>query len=67
MPSPELNQKRRDLNKAYRALFGYSPSPSNYACSTCEFFDALAKAVEEKKDISCYLSKRAAHIDGTLE
>ena len=67
MPSSELNQKRRELNKAYRSLFGYTPSPSDYACSSCEYFAAIAKAVEEKKDISHYLSKRAPHIDGTVE
>lgn len=49
MPSSELNQKRRELNKAYRSLFGYTPSPSDYACSSCEYFAAIAKAVEEKK------------------
>ena len=67
MSSPEILQKRRELNKAYRALFGYIPSPTDFACTGSEFFDALAKAVEEKKEISSYLSKRAAHIDGTLE
>ena len=67
MSSPEVLQKRRELNKAYRALFGYIPSPTDFACTGSEFFDALVKAVEEKKEISRYLSKRAAHIDGTLE
>ena len=67
MPSQEVLQKHRELNKSYRALFGYIPSPTDFACTGSEFFDTLAKAVEEKKEISNYLSKRAAHIEGTLE
>lgn len=67
MRSTEFNQKCRELNKSYIKLFGYIPSPSDYACTNDQFAEALSKAVEDKKEISNYLSKRAMHIADTLE
>lgn len=63
----DVNIKRRQMNKAYRDLFGYIPLPSDYACTSKEFFESVEKAVTEKKEISNYLKKRAKHINGTLD
>lgn len=65
--SDDINMKRRQINKAYYALFGYVPAPSDYACTSKEFFESIEKAVAEKKEIDNYLKRRAMHIDGTLD
>ena len=63
----DVKMKRRQMNKEYCSLFGYIPLPSDYACTTKEFFETVEKAVIEKKEISNYLKKRAKHINGTLD
>lgn len=63
----EIIMKRREINKKYRDLFGYIPSPSDYACTSKEFFDAVEKAATEKKEIDNYLKKCPAHADGIFD
>ena len=67
MNSIEFGQACRQLNLAYRDLFGTIPVPSEYACTREQFLDALKQAVNERKPIETILLKRIHHNDGRLE
>ncbi len=67
MNSIEFADKCIPYNLKYLELFGYAPFPSDYACTTDEYLEALMKAVEEKKEISNYLPVRALHVDGNFD
>ena len=49
----DVNIKRRQMNKAYRDLFGYIPLPSDYACTSKEFFESVEKAVTDSLEDFC--------------
>ena len=59
MNSIEFCKKCRPYNIQYRDIFGYVPCPDNYNCGQDEYFDALLKAIETKKDISTLIPKKA--------
>ena len=66
MNSIEFGKKCRPYNIQYREIFGYVPCPDNYKCGQDEYFEALLKAIEEKKDISEIVPKRVIdHSDTT--
>ena len=67
MKSAEFNMKCKPQNIAYRELFGYVPSPTDYACTNEEFLDAITRSVADKKEIDNYIDKRAMHIDGIFD
>lgn len=67
MKSAEFNRKCRPQNIAYRELFGYIPTPTDYACTNKEFLEAITRAVTEKREIKEYLQKRAVHQDGVFD
>lgn len=58
MISIEFGKKCRPYNLQYRDLFGYVPCRRDYQCSQDEYFEALLKAIETKKDISTFVTKR---------
>ena len=58
MDSIEFGKKCRPYNIQYRDLFGYVPCREDYSCSQEEFFEALLKSIETKKDINMYLIKK---------
>ena len=58
MNNVEFNKMLRPYNKEYRDLFGYVPCHASYICSHDEYFEALKKSIEEKKEIEQYISKR---------
>ncbi len=67
MDSIEFGRKCRPYNRSYREIFGYTPAPSDYACTNDEYLEAIIKAVEEKKEIKNYLKMRSPHIDGRFD
>lgn len=58
MDSIEFGKKCRPYNIQYRDLFGYVPCREDYSCSQEEFFEALLKSIETKKDINMFLIKK---------
>ena len=58
MDSIEFGKKCRPFNIQYRDLFGYVPCREDYSCSQEEFFEALLKSIETKKDINMFLIKK---------
>lgn len=55
MNSVEFGKKCRPYNKAYYAMFGEVPSPSDYACSNDEFLEIMRRCVEKKIKIDVLL------------
>lgn len=58
MNSIEFGKKCRPYNIKYRELFGYVPCKDDYIGSQEDFYNALIKAIDSKKDISEYIKKR---------
>ena len=57
MTDIEFNKSLRELNKAYRDLFGYIPCISDYSCTREEYSNALKRAIDDKKEITEFLTK----------
>lgn len=66
MNSIEFCDKCRPFLKQYRDLFSVVPCPDDYACNQDEFYEALQKAVEEKKPLENYIKKAAAPRPGVF-
>lgn len=58
MDSIKFGKKCRPYNIQYRDLFGYVPCREDYSCSQEEFFEALLKSIETKKEINMFLIKK---------
>ncbi len=58
MNSIEFGKKCRLYNIRYREIFGYVPCRDDYKCSQEEYFDALIKAIETKRELSSFVSKK---------
>lgn len=64
MNSIEFGKKCQPYNIIYRELFGYVPCKEDYICTRDEFYTALVKAVDNKKDLSVYVKKRVSLPEG---
>lgn len=62
MNSIDFGKKCKTYNSIYKELFGYIPCKEDYLCTQNEFFNALVKAINTKKEIDIYLSKKAKDI-----
>jgi len=62
MDSIEFGKKCRPYNIQYRDFFGYVPCREDYSCGQEEFFEALLKSIETKKDINMFLIKKTYDI-----
>lgn len=58
MRSIEFGKKCRHYNIQYKNMFGYVSCRGDYNCSQDEYFNALLKAVETKRELSTIISKR---------
>ena len=63
MDSIEFGKKCRPYNILYRELFGYVPCKEDYICTRDEYYTALVKAVDDKKDLSEYVKKRISPLE----
>ena len=59
----EFAKKCQPLNRMYKELFGKVPSPDEYACNRDEFFEALKKSIEGKKELEKIIPVRAIRTD----
>lgn len=59
MTSVEFGKICRPLNREYKDIFGYVPCQADYICSQEEFIDGLKSAIEQKKELSVFVRKRA--------
>lgn len=57
MTDIEFNKSLRELNKAYRDLFGSIPCISDFSCTREEYSKALKQAINDKKEITEFLTK----------
>ncbi len=55
--SEKENQTK--LLKLYSELFGYTPTPSQYNCTTSEFYTFLNISIREPKDISTHIENKS--------
>ena len=62
MTSIEFGKKCQPYNIQYKILFGYIPCRGDYICSQEEYFNALLKAIENKQDISTFISKKTTEL-----
>ena len=58
MNSIEFGKKCRPYNGQYKAIFGYVPCRGDYRCSQDEYFQALLKAIETKRELSTIVHKK---------
>ena len=58
MNSIEFGKKCREYNIKYRDIFGYVPCRDDYRCSQEEYFNALLKAIELKRELSTIIPKK---------
>ena len=61
MNSIEFGKKCNQYNVKYNELFGYVPCKDDYIGTQEEFFTALVRAVNEKKDISEFIRIRGPY------
>lgn len=67
MKPKEFSDATREYNKLYRALFGYIPSIRDYSCTQEAYIAALAKAVEEEKELIHYLVQSGNSLNNKAE
>lgn len=58
MNSIEFGQKCIPYNRQYKDIFGYVPCRGDYSCSQDEYFQALLKAIETKRELSTIVHKK---------
>ena len=58
MNSIEFGKKCRPYNVQYRDVFGYVPCRDDYNCTQDEYFQALLKAIETKRELSTIVHKK---------
>lgn len=58
MTSIEFGKKCKPYNIQYRKIFGYVPCRDDYKCNQDEYFEALLKSIETKKEISAFVPKK---------
>ncbi|MCI5700028.1 MAG: hypothetical protein MR308_06535 [Lachnospiraceae bacterium] len=46
----------KTFNIEYKKIFGYIPCIENYSCGQNEYRNALMRAIQEKKELSEYLT-----------
>ena len=54
----EFGQKCIPYNRQYKDIFGYVPCRGDYSCSQDEYFQALLKAIETKRELSTIVHKK---------
>lgn len=67
MKTIEFGRMCQPYNKEYYKLFGSVPCLGDFAVTQEQFFEALKKSIEEKKEIEHYIPKKAVHNDGRME
>lgn len=58
MNSIEFGKKCRPYNIKYRDIFGYVPCRGDYQCNQEDYYEALMKAIETRKELSELVPKR---------
>lgn len=58
MNSIEFGKKCRPYNILYRSIFGYVPCRDDYNCSQEEYFEALLKAIDVKRELSSLVPQK---------
>lgn len=55
MENQEFNKKLRSINKQYRALFGYIPCITDYACTREKYIELLEISIKTGHELKEYL------------